>query len=128
MAATLIVRDWLLERIKPLGSRTWKWIETQRTIDRPTGTTVILKQTEIRPGTPAHSVRDVDYTLALIVPNQNTGQAEHRLDDNVLDFLNQLDTVEGLVWTRAVKVVAQLAGGEFPAYDIYLTVSIQKEQ
>lgn len=113
----------LLEKIEP---GLFRWVPVQTRIDRPSKPTLMLKLSTIVRHPGAQSVLMPTFTLTVISPNTDPGQADEELD-GLLDVL--LDPIQKLRWVAfrgADKVAFQT---KYTAYDIQLEAltAIKKE-
>lgn len=106
MSDNTTVREWLEDALKPVLPSGWRIIPNQRipeTIDR---ITVVIKHIRIAPLAEApkgHLSNDVIITVA--DPHTDQARAEDALDDEVLELVNALQTIAGITWTGADKVL-----------------------
>jgi hypothetical protein len=117
-----VVVDELEPRLKGImprrrGSRPgWQFLDTQRSVDTFQVPTVILRQVRIeREPTQPRQARRAYFELVVASPLEDTGKAEHDLDDLIVDVLGAVDAVPGavgLVWTTCTKGVWS---DEYPA-------------
>ena len=120
--ADLVIRDHVRALVKPLLPRRWRWVNTQKPIDDPAVTTVMLKQSAIRRAYSANGnvipgARRAVLVLTVVVPETDTEFAEHRMDDEVVTLLNAIDSAPGLAWSEASKRIFSEAL-QWPCYDI----------
>lgn len=106
MMVDVIIRDELVALLKPKIPKRYAFVEVQRTVDNIVKPTVVLRQERIErdPTAPAR-IRRAFFTIVLASPLDDTGAAERTLDDDVVEIINKLDEVEGLVWTTCTKGV-----------------------
>lgn len=103
--ADLTLREFLTAAIKPLLPATWRFIPNQKTPEKVTVPTVVMKllRLEPLPEAPRGAIRNV-LVLTLITPIEEDVKAENALDDDVVAFLTALDGHKRIAWTDAQKV------------------------
>jgi hypothetical protein len=116
----MAVRKYVVDSVKPLLPRSWRFIEQQQNLDVIDRVTVILMLQDIAPAPAApRGALLARYTLTLIEPKTDPARAEAALDDLILDLVQALAGVPNLVWTTATRALF----GENQAYDITLEVT-----
>jgi hypothetical protein len=114
------VRKYVIDAIKPLLPKSWRFIEQQQNLDTIDQVTVILILQDIAPAPAApRGALLARYTLTLIEPKVDPARAEKALDDLILELVQALAGVPNLVWTTATRALF----GENQAYDITLEVT-----
>ncbi|PPI28202.1 hypothetical protein [Rathayibacter sp. AY1B5] len=118
------VRAQLSEILKPLLPKGWVIIPEQRDPGVITNSTVLLKQERISklPASPIGSLQ-TSFILTVLTPHADTARAEDDLDDAVLELTTALDSLNGVDWTEAQKVIS----GDYLGYDISLFIITKKD-
>lgn len=127
MSANIIVRDVLVERLSPGIRPEWRVVKTQRTTDRIPKTTIVFRQKRItkEPAAPGAS-RRAYFEVVIASPLDDTGAAEERLDDEIIDFLNACDAADNVVWEEAEKGIWS-DQNPAPCYLVTLYITYNKE-
>lgn len=126
MSSDETVRGWLEEQLVPLLPAKWRVIPYQRmpqTLDRPT---VLFKQLSFTPlpEAPAGHLQ-VEVVITVADPHSDQDRAEDALDDEVLELVFALDSLNNLTWSTAQKV---LVNETYLGWDITCsTISAKKE-
>ena len=116
----MAVRKHVVDIIRPLLPKAWKFVPQQQNLDVIDRVTVVLTLQDITPAPAApRGALLAKYTLTLIEPKTDPARAEVALDDLILELLQSLAEVPNLVWTTAARAVF----GEHQAYDITLEVT-----
>lgn len=116
------VREQFLDGVVPLLPSEWKFVPYQRNLDRLSQTTLMLKQSTVKPLPTIQGAGagwQADYILTIISPNTDPEKAETQLDDDVLTLLETLATVMGSSVKQATR--AQWGENGPSCYDIELT-------
>jgi hypothetical protein len=118
----LTTREQLAAQLRPLLPKAWKLIPYSRNLDVLSQTAVMFHATAIRP-TAIQGVIEVDYTVSVISPKVDTDRAQTDLDDDVLEVIHALDTLDWLLFREATPTVVQ----DNLSWDITITVNTNKE-
>lgn len=125
----VIIRDELVKALEPALPRSrWHFVTTQRTVDVVTKPTVVLRQERIErdPASPS-TIRRAFFALVLASELDDTGAAEAKLDDEVVDILGILDDLAGVVWTTCSKGIWSEQNPS-PCYVVELSVPYGKQK
>lgn len=112
--------------IKPLLPTGWKLVGYEDTIDEPDTTTVVLKLRSVQrlPAAPRGAYL-TEWVVTVISSHSDPEKADPGLFDGLINFLDDLDTADGLDWlgwTTAQKVIDS---GRL-AYDITIQTTTTK--
>lgn len=102
------MREYILDIIKPLLPRKWRYISTTTTLDAVDAVTVqlILERVDKVPETPFNkTLMQVTYDLTIIDPSTNPDNREQSLDDELIELLGALDAVPNLTWSGAERQI-----------------------
>lgn len=125
MSAEPTVREWLETALTPLLPSTWRIIPNQSGIQTIDQVVVVFKQTEIEPLTQAPSgTLSNKVIITIIDPNSDPKTAENALDDTVLELVSALDSLPGLNWSGAKKVIVN---DTYLGWDITTTIISKKK-
>lgn len=115
-----------IESLLPEG---WNFTPFEPIAELPDVTSLTLKiRTVSRLPAAPQGAYQVEWVLTVTSPYPSRERADKELADDLLDFLNALDTTPGLSWmgwTSATKTVGD--DEERLAYDITLTTKTKKE-
>lgn len=128
MTDDVIIRDWLIDQLRPLLPKGYVLVNVQRTLDALSKPTVLFRQErigrQIVSGQTIPGGRIVGATLTIAVPSDDTGIAERLLDDHVVTLLDAIDRVSDVRWVTAEKRILTENGQE-PCYDIAIEIPYQ---
>jgi hypothetical protein len=119
-------RGWVTDQLKPLLPRGWDLIPYTRVVDAITVPTVMVKlQTITRLPEAPMSSHITAYTVTIVNPAADPGEADASLDDDISELLHALDEIRNeaglptLRWTRAERVAFS---DTYLAFDITVEV------
>lgn len=117
------VREWLTSQLTPLLPYGWRIApslpETLKSV------TVVFTQktiTKLQQAPSGHLSNEILITV--IDPHSDPVRAENALDDSVLELVTALDSLPGLTWSEARKVIVS---DTYLGWDITTNVISRKE-
>lgn len=119
------MRNYIVDTIKPLLPRKWRYVATTGTLDKLDAVTVqlILQSVSKVPEAPfAKHLQQITYELNVFDPSTNPDSREQSLDDELIELLAAIEAVENLTWTTADRILD--ASGQAQQYLGY-SINIQ---
>lgn len=100
-----------------------------RELDAVTKSTVLVRLDKVRPSTDANGWLTFEYALVLLASQTVAGPADDELEDLLLDvwFALEQASAAGITWTDATRAVYPPDNPTNPAFEVPISVTIQKE-
>lgn len=108
----MTAREQITEALTPLLPKAWRVVPYLDSVDQLSQVTVLIHATTIAPHpTTPHSFFELTFEATVLDPAKDSSRAWDALDDEVLETVAALDTIEGLRFVTAEAVVVSGAFG-----------------
>jgi hypothetical protein len=121
-------RQQVVDAIAPVLPKSWRVVPYLTSFDALSQTTVMIHATSVErfPAAPAKTYQ-ITFEATVLDPSKDPARVWDSLDDEVLEAIAALDTIDSLNWTGAEPVAYPAEEPRFFGWNITFTVPYEHE-
>jgi hypothetical protein len=125
----LNVRDFIIEKIRPLLPSDWRFVNHANVFERQERPVVAvgLERFVRNPAAP-NGARLAFFTITLTEPSDNVASLDDYLGERVIDLANAIDDIQEIQFLEANRVRIGEADPGYYGFDISVAVSVSTDK